>query len=160
MLNETTKFKCYIQNLPISGKLQIPSISLLGYRNKTMNLEWNAGGWFGGQLGGTAWILVAAALATAQDTSTGLILLIIFLAPNIVGYLLWRTQKLSCYAALQILFSLVGVFGLLAIYILERRQLWIKIQMGSSVSAAYAYYMVIFITAILMVVFYLRFGRK
>ncbi len=125
-----------------------------------MNLEWNAGGWFGGQLGGTAWILVAAALTIAQDTSTGLILLITFFVPNIVGYLLWRTQKLSCYASLQILFSLVGVFGLLAIYILERRHLWNEIQMGNSVSAAYAYYMVIFITAILMVVFYLRFGRK
>ena len=125
-----------------------------------MNLEWNAGGWFGGQLGGTAWILVAAALTIAQDTSTGLILLIIFLVPNIVGYLLWRTQKLSCYASLQVLFSLIGVFGLLAIYIMERRHLWIEIQMGSSVSAAYAYYMVIFVTAILMVVFYLRFGRK
>ena len=125
-----------------------------------MNLEWNAGGWFGGQLGGTAWILVAAALTIAQDTSTGLILLIIFFVPNIVGYLLWRMQKLSCHASLQLLFSLVGVFGLLAIYILERRHLWNEIQMGSSVSAAYAYYMVIFITAILMVVFYLRFGRK
>ena len=125
-----------------------------------MNLEWNAGGWFGGQLGGTTWILVAAALTIAQDTSTGLILLIIILVPNIVGYLLWRTQKLSCYASLQILISLIGVFGLLAIYILERRHLWIEIQMGNSVSAAYTYYMVIFITAILMVVFYLRFGRK
>ncbi len=125
-----------------------------------MNLEWNAGGWFGGQLGGTAWIIVAAALTITQDTSTGLILLIIFLVPNIVGYLLWRTQKLSCYTSIQILFSLIGVFGVLAIYILERRHLWIEIQIGSSVSAAYAYYMVIFITAILMVVFYLRFGRN
>jgi len=125
-----------------------------------MNLEWNAGGWFGGQLGGTAWILVAAALTIGQDTSTGLILLIIFLVPNIVGYLLWRTQKLSCYISIQILFSLIGVFGLLAIYILEHRHQWIEIQTGSSISAASAYYMVIFITAILMVVFYLRFGRK
>ncbi len=125
-----------------------------------MNLEWNAGGWFGGQLGGTAWILVAAALTTARDTSTGFILLVIFLVPNIIGYLLWRMQKMSSYASLQILFTLIGVFGLLAIYVLERRHLWIEIQMGSSVSAAYAYYMIIFITAILMVMFYFRFGRE
>ena len=125
-----------------------------------MNLEWNAGGWFGGQLGGTAWILVAAALTTARDSSTGFILLVIFLVPNIIGYLLWRMRKISCYASLQILFTLIGVFGLLAIYVLERRHLWIEIQMGSPVSAAYTYYMIIFITAILMVVFYFRFGRE
>jgi hypothetical protein len=125
-----------------------------------MNIEWNAGGWFGGQLGGTAWILVAAALTTARDTSTGFILLLIFLVPNIIGYLLWRRQKMSCYASLQILFILIGVFGLLAIYVLERRHLWIEIQMGSSISAVSAYYMIIFITAILMVMFYFRFGRE
>jgi hypothetical protein len=125
-----------------------------------MNLEWNAGGWFGGQLGGTAWILVAAALTTARDTSTGFILLVIFLVPNTIGYLLWRMQKMSCYASLQILFILIGVFGMLAIYVLERRHLWIEIQMGSSVSAAYAYYMIIFITAILILMFYFRFGRE
>ena len=125
-----------------------------------MNLEWNAGGWFGGQLGGTAWILVAAALSTTRDTSTGFILLVIFLVPNIIGCLLWRMQKISFYASLQILLILIGVFGLLAVYVLERRHLWIEIQMGSSVSAAYTYYMIIFITAILMVMFYFRFGRE
>jgi len=67
---------------------------------------------------------------------------------------------MSCHASLQILFVLIGVFGLLAIYVLERRHLWIEIQMGSPVSAAYAYYMIIFVTAILMVVFYFRFGRE
>ncbi len=125
-----------------------------------MNLEWNAGGWFGGQLGGTAWILVAAALSTARDTSTGFILLVIFLVPNIIGCLLWRRQKISFDASLQRLLLLLGVFGLLAVYVLERRHLWIEIQMGSSVSATYTYYMIIFITAILMVMFYFRFGRE
>jgi len=125
-----------------------------------VNLEWNAGGWFGGQLGGTAWILVAAAITTGRDITTGFILLVIFLVPNIIGYSLWRMQKMSCYASLQILLILIGVFGLLAIYVLERRHLWIEIQMSSPVSAAYAYYMIIFITAILMVVFYFRFGRE
>ena len=132
----------------------------LDCRGRTMNLEWNAAGWFGGQLGGTAWILVAAALTTARDTSTGFFLLVIFLVPNIIGYSLWRMQKMSYYASLQILLILIGVFGLLAIYVLERRHLWIEIQMSSPVSAAYTYYMIIFITAILMVVFYFRFGRE
>jgi len=68
-----------------------------------MNLEWNAAGWFGGQLGGTAWILVTAALTTARDASTGFFLLVIFLVPNIIGYSLWRMQKMSYYASLQIL---------------------------------------------------------
>lgn len=123
-----------------------------------MQLNWNTSGWFGSQLGGTVWILVAAAIALGHDVWTGLILLVIFLVPNMAGYLLWQQKKFSCHASIQILFSLSGIFGLLAIYILDRNDLWLEIQKGGSISVGLAYLLLILIVLILMVTFYIKFG--
>lgn len=137
----------------------MPLLLALGGLHIAMKMEWNAGGWFGSQLGGSLWILVASVLSAIRDPSTGLILFAIFAAPNIVGYLLWRKQNLSCYKAMQILIGLMGICGLLAIFVLDRGQLWREIQSGGSISAASAYLLVTFVFALLMVVFYFRFGR-
>lgn len=124
-----------------------------------MKMEWNQGGWFGGQLGGSAWILVAAGLSAIRDVSTGALLFGIFVVPNVVGYLLWRRKKLSCYAATQLLLGLTGICGLLAVYVLDRGQVWRQIQSGGSISVQSGYFMVGAVFAILMLVFYVRFGR-
>lgn len=125
-----------------------------------MHLDWNTKGWFGSQLGGTAWILVAAAIVFGHNTWTGFILLVLFLIPNTVGYLLWRKKKFSCHASIQILFGLSGLFGLITIYILDRNHLWSEIQKGGSISAVAGYFLITSIILILMITFYLRFGRK
>jgi hypothetical protein len=135
-------------------------MQVVSLTEKNMHLDWNASGWFGGQLGGTAWILVAAAITFDHNTWTGLILLVIFLVPNIVGYLLWRLKKFSCHASLQILFGLSGLFGLLTIYVLDRNHLWLEIQKGGSISAVSGYFLLTLIILILMITFYLKFGRK
>ena len=125
-----------------------------------MHLDWNTNGWFGSQLEGTAWILVAAAIVLGHNTWTGLILLVLFLIPNTVGYLLWRKKKFSCHASIQILFGLSCLFGLITIYILDRNHLWLEIQKGGSISAVAGYFLITSIILILMITFYLRFGRK
>jgi len=125
-----------------------------------MKMEWNAGGWFGGQLGGTVWILVAAALSAFHDVSIGGVLLGLFLVPNIVGYLFWRTRWWSCYAATQWLIGLMGICGLLAVYVLDRGSLWLEIQTGGSGSAQSGYFIVGGVFALMMLVFYVRFGRR
>ena len=126
-----------------------------------MKLQWNAGSWFGGQLGCTAWVLAAALLTAFQEIRTGLILFVVFAIPNIIGLALWnRRENLSCYAATQLLLLLAGVFGLLAVYVLEHRHLWESIQRGGSVSAKSAYVMILAVVSILMITFYLRFGRN
>ena len=124
-----------------------------------MRLQWNAGGWFGSQIGGTVWILVAAALSAFHDVSAGVILLVVFGIPNILGYLLWRKKSLTCYAATQILVAVMGVCSLLAIYILDRVGLWREIQTGGSISAASGYFVVGIVFAAVMLMFYVRFGR-
>ena len=124
-----------------------------------MKLEWNTGGWFGSQIGGSCWILVAAILSASRDVAMGLVLLTIFLIPNVVGYVLWRRRTLSCYAAIQWLIALTGVSGVLAIYVLDRGRMWYEIQIGGSISAAAAYGVLVLATAGLMSMLYFRFGR-
>jgi len=123
-------------------------------------LQWNSGGWFGGQLGSTAWLLVAAVLASIQNLKTGLILALLFLLPNMVGLLLWyQRDNMSCYAAMQLLLVVIGIFSLAAVYVLHRNDLWLSIQKGGSVSAASGYLIILGVIILLMVNFYIRFGR-
>ena len=123
-------------------------------------MQWTPGGWFGGQLGATAWIGLAALLSAARDPATGLILLVLFAAPNALGLWLWRTRRLSCYASTQVLIASVGVFGVLAVLVLESGGSWEQIQSGGAVSAMSACAVVAAAAAALMVMFYLRFGRS
>lgn len=48
-------------------------------------MHWNAGGWFGGQLGATIWVLIAGILTVIRDLTTGLLVLGLFLIPNVIG---------------------------------------------------------------------------
>ena len=98
-----------------------------------MQLNWQTGGWFGSQLGGTAWILVASLITFGHDILTGLILLLLFLIPNSIGTLLWHQRKISCYASIQILFACCGLFGLLAVFVLDKNNLWLAIQQGGTI---------------------------
>lgn len=121
-------------------------------------LVWNAGGWFGSQLGASLWLLVAALLAAIQAPEVGLKLLLVFLFANTVGYLLWHKRWFSCYASIQALIGLLGLCSLYAIYLLDHAQLWRAIQKGGSISAQSGYYLVAAVTLILMLMFYIRFG--
>ena len=110
-------------------------------------------------MGCSVWILVTAGLSVVRDVSTGVMLFGLFVVPNIVGYLLWRSKKLSCYAATQTLVGLMGIGSLLAVYVLDRGELWREIQSGGSSSAQSGYFVVGAVFAILMLMFYIRFGR-
>lgn len=125
-----------------------------------MKMEWNAGGWFGSQLGGTVWILIAAAISLAHDFSTSMILLMLFLLPNLVGLFLWYRKKLSCYQSMQIVLGLCGLAGLLAIFVLDRNDLWLEIQKGGAISKETGYVLLAVTVTVVMAIFHLRFGRK
>ncbi|MDJ0656541.1 MAG: hypothetical protein QNJ40_20440 [Xanthomonadales bacterium] len=126
-----------------------------------MKLEWNLGGWLGSQIGGTAWIGVAAILAGIQNLTTGLVLFGIFLIPNIIGLVLWRRRdRMPCYPAMQTVIFSAGSCGLLAVYVLENRGQWESIQSGGTVSSGSAYWVIVLVVSILMLNFHLRFGRE
>lgn len=122
-------------------------------------MQWNAGGWFGGQLGGTVWMLIAAVLAGIRNVPAGLVCLALFAIPNLIGLVLWRGRKLSCYASMQLLIAACGVCGLLAVYVLEKANTWTQIQTGPAVSAGSTYWLITAVYGGLLLLFYLQFGR-
>ena len=122
-------------------------------------MQWNAGGWFGGQIGATLWILVAGILTSVRDLTTGIIVMGLFVCANVVGLFLWRRRKLSCYTSTQILIGLSGVCGLATVYVLDRANGWEQIQAGGQISAYASYYLIGMVFGGLMLMFYLRFGR-
>lgn len=122
-------------------------------------MNWNAGGWFGSQLGGTAWMLVAGALAAAIEPLSGLVVLGLFALPNVLGTLLWWRRTFSCYASMQVLVAAAGVCSLLAVAVLERSGVWGQIQTGGRVSAGASYWIICLAFAGVILMLYLRFGR-
>jgi hypothetical protein len=84
--------------------------------------HWNAGGWFGSQLGGTAWLFVSAAVLAFESGPSAAFLLGCGLVANAAGCLLWaRRARLDPYRALQALVAVVVLAGAAAIRWLELR---------------------------------------
>jgi hypothetical protein len=78
--------------------------------------QWNTGGWFGSQAGGTSWMLVGAASVFTQAPRIAAVFLACFLLANGIGTWMWcRRDCLRPYLALQLLLLVVGVSGLLAL---------------------------------------------
>lgn len=124
-------------------------------------MQWNLGGWWGAQVGSTAWILVAGILSLWVDVTTALIVIALFVLANVFGMAIWRRRdRLSACAGVQILLPIVGAVGLVAVYMLERSQIYESIQVVGTVSARSTYGMIILVVAALMLMFYFQFGRK
>ena len=78
--------------------------------------QWNRGGWFGGQIGGTLWLVLIGGALLAQGRVVGAVALILGLLSNVLGLLLWhRRITLSPYPALQILVGVCGLSGLVSL---------------------------------------------
>lgn len=80
--------------------------------------HWNAGAWFGVQLGGTCWLLTGALQLFPEAPPVSFLWIGAFLLANGWGLVLWRQrQRLQMYPAVQ--FFLLGLaalsFGSLAL---------------------------------------------
>ncbi len=83
--------------------------------------HWNRGGWFGSQVGSTAWLILLGCLVIAQGRMVGAAVLVLGLLPNLVGVALWRSRhRLSPYPALQLLVATAGIAGLVSMLLLWR----------------------------------------
>ncbi len=124
-------------------------------------MQWNLGGWLGGQLGGSAWMLVAGLLSFSTNPTTAFTVIVLFALANLIGTMLWRRrERLSPYAAIQMLLPVLGVFGLAAVFVLDRAGVYEMIQIGGTISARATYVAIVLIVAALMLIFYFRFGRR
>lgn len=77
--------------------------------------QWNTWGWFGAQIGATAYLVFLGAALASKELLPGLLILACGLIPNIVGYLIWRRRdRLAPYPAIQILMLTIFVFTAIA----------------------------------------------
>ena len=84
--------------------------------SRSAAFEWNAGAWFGAQLGGTAWLFVSSAVLLRGQPRSALVLLGCGLGANLLGSLLWMQRgRLSPYRALQILVTVCCGFAFVAV---------------------------------------------
>ncbi len=84
--------------------------------------HWQAGGWFGAQLGGTAWLLISALVVAPHAPPSAAVLLASFAAANGIGLLLWMQRaRLDPYRALQLLLAASVLAGAVATRWLELR---------------------------------------
>ena len=122
-------------------------------------MNWNVGGWFGGQLGATVWMLVAGILTAIRDLPTGIFVVLLFAIPNVVGVALWLSRKLSCYASTQLLIGVSGICSLVTVYVLDKANTWMQMQTGAQVSAQSSYWIIGLVYGGLILMFYVRFGH-
>lgn len=81
--------------------------------------QWHAGGWFGAQIGGTVWLLLAAVIQLTGHAAAQGVALVCFLVANGIGYALYANRhRLAPYVATQALLGTIGTVSLVfAVYL-------------------------------------------
>ena len=84
--------------------------------------QWNAGGWFGAQVGSTIWLLLLGALVMPGRPGVGAAVVACGAIPNALGTALWlRRSELDPHLALQLLIGCMGVCAAAALVLLDVR---------------------------------------
>ncbi len=118
--------------------------------------SWNAGGWFGSQLGCTLWLLILGFVLLSRDALAASVCLAGFLALNAWGLYLWRgRQGLSPYSAIQRFLLAASVVIAVVVAVVNVRGVSEPPAAGALVST-YLPYWVIAVAPALMVLFFLR----
>lgn len=121
-------------------------------------LTWNAGGWFGAQIGGTCWIAICAALLSMHDVTIATAVFTLFLAANVIGIVVWRNRdRISLYSGINVLLTVIGAVSLAAVFVIDRAGLWHVVEgVGGTVSARQMYVMIAVMIVGLLVLFWSR----
>ncbi len=123
--------------------------------NESVRLSWNRGGWLGGQVGGSCWMLVAGLLSIPANLDAAIAVLGLFALANFLGWLVWRRREsLSPYKGLQMLIPILGATGIAAVYVLDSAGIYESIQVGASVTASETIAVLIGVVVVLMIMFW------
>ena len=125
-------------------------------RGRLSAFAWNAGGWFGTQLGCTLWLLILGFVLFSKDALAAWVCLAGFLVLNAWALYLWRSRKqLSAYAGLQRFLLAASVIIALVIAVVNGRGLSEPPTPGALVST-YLPHWVIAVAPALMLLFFWR----
>lgn len=129
--------------------------------NRASGFHWNAGGWFGAQIGMTAYMLVMAIVLLPVAGTIALGVVSVFVVANIVGVVMWlRRHTMSAYKALQILVIVAGLCGFAAFYFVDSGGAWDHIQRyGGAFSVRSVYILLAILVIGLLLLFRLINGR-
>ncbi|MCI0330982.1 MAG: hypothetical protein L0196_08580 [candidate division Zixibacteria bacterium] len=117
---------------------------------------WNAGGWFGSQVGSTVWMLILGFVLLSKDALAAWVCFGGFLVLNAWGLYLWRSrERLSVYAGLQRFLAAATVVIALVVVVVNERGASQPPAPGALVST-YLPYWVILAAPALMLLFFLR----
>ena len=107
-------------------------------------LTWNAGGWFGAQIGGTCWIAICAAFLSMHNLTIATAVFALFLAANVIGIVIWRARnRISAYSGIKVLLIVIGVASIAAVFVVDRSGLWHLVEgVGGKVSARQMYLLI------------------
>lgn len=84
-------------------------------RRGTGRFQWNAGGWFGSQVGSTCWLFFVGILHLGKSYLFAGLLLACFVLANAIGTIIWMNRdRVDPYRAIQILLLDVLAFTTLA----------------------------------------------
>jgi hypothetical protein len=121
----------------------------------TRGSSWNAGAWFGAQLGGTVWMLIASLFLAGQSLVLAALVAGLFVVPNLVGLGLWRSrQRRSIFTAFQVLLMALWPCAMVAIYAVDRAGYWDTLAwQGRNVPAASAYVLLTVLVVALVLMF-------
>ncbi len=123
--------------------------------NESVRLSWNRGGWLGGQVGGSCWMLVAGLLSIPANLDAAIAVLGLFALANFLGWLVWRRREsLSPNKGLQMLIPILGATGIAAVYVLDSAGIYESIQVGASVTASETIAVLIGVVVVLMIMFW------
>jgi len=124
--------------------------------------QWNAGGWFGSQVGCTLWMLLGAGFLFREAPLATLVWLTSFALINMLGVILWRRrERWRAYDAIQCLIVATGVLSLVCVAIVDRMGKLPELTFGHAYPQVLAYGSLL-IFPVLMVWFYVlnRMGKS
>ncbi|HEX9669631.1 MAG TPA: hypothetical protein VGC93_09115 [Thermoanaerobaculia bacterium] len=118
--------------------------------------QWNAGGWFGAQLGSTCWMLIAGVVLLWRSPGAAVATLIVFAATNAAGTALWtQRRRLRPLRAMQALVAIAGLASALATYVIDSAGQFESLGAGGSTSARSMYLLLAGMVVSLLLLFYL-----
>jgi hypothetical protein len=80
--------------------------------------QWSRGGWFGGQIGATLWVLLLGVLMLDRGRATGAVVLALGLGVNALGAWLWRGRhEREPYPAIQLLLGACAGVAVVSVWL-------------------------------------------